>query len=223
VAATKGQRIGIWVIAIFMAVGTVGSFLAIILSNKNQQTDQQRITAETAQYQKDYTAYQAKVDAQAAQLSTQYFSTLNQFASRPAAFDASSVKTLGTNDLIVGTGDPITSESSFSAYYIGWNPSGKVFDSSINGNALKAPLAVTPGGVIPGWTAGVNGMKVGGVRELTIPSDQAYGTTGSGADIPPNTPLKFIVMIIPTPEAIAQPTMPADLQAYYQAQQQGGQ
>lgn len=221
-AATKAQRIGIWVIAIFMAVGTVGSFLAIILSNKNDQTDQARINAETAQYQKDYTAYQAKADAQAAQLSTQYFSTLNQFASRPAAFDASSVKELKTNDLVVGNGDPITSESNFSAYYIGWNPSGKVFDSSINGSALKAPIAVTPGGVIPGWTAGVDGMKVGGIRELTIPSDQAYGTAGSGADIPPNTPLKFIVMIIPTPEVIPTPTMPAELQAYYQ-KQQGGQ
>lgn len=222
-AATKSQRIGIWVIAIFMAVGTVGSFLAIILSNKNQQSDQARISAETAQYQKDYTAYQAKVDAQAAELSTQYFGTLNQFATRPAAFDASSVKELKTNDLIVGSGDPITSASSFSAYYIGWNPSGKVFDSSINGAALKAPIAVTPGGVIPGWTAGVDGMKVGGIRELTIPSDQAYGATGSGADIPANTPLKFIVMIIPTPEAIPTPVMPQELQNYYQQQQQGGQ
>lgn len=215
-AATKAQRIGIWVIAVFMAVGTVGSFLAIILSNKNQQTDQARINQETAQYQKDYTAYQDKVNAQAAELSKQYFATFNQFASRPAAFDASSVKELKTNDLIVGTGDPITAESTFSAYYIGWNPSGKVFDSSINGDALKAPISASPGGVIPGWTAGANGMKVGGVRELTIPSDQAYGSAGSGTDIPPNTPLKFIVMVIPTPEQIAAPTMPQDLQNYYQ-------
>ena len=221
-AATKTQRIGIWAIAIFMIVGTVGSFLAIILSNQNQQTDQARINAESAQYQKDYTAYQAKSDAQAAELSKQYFSTLNQFSSRPAAFDASSVKELKTTDLIVGNGDPITAQSSFSAYYIGWNPSGKVFDSSINGSALKAPISVTPGGVIPGWNAGVDGMKVGGVRELTIPSDQAYGTTGSGADIPPNTPFKFIVMIIPTPEEIPTPTMPAEHQAYYQSPQTGG-
>lgn len=215
-AATKGQRIGIWVIAGFMLVGTVGSFLAIILANKNTGSDQARITAETAQYQKDYTAYQAKVDAQSAELSKQYFDTLNQYATTPAPFDAASVTELKTQDLVIGTGDAITTDSSFTAYYIGWNPAGKVFDESIDGTSLKAPFAVTPGGVIPGWTAGANGMKVGGIRELTIPSDQAYGATGSGADIPANTPLKFIIMIIPTPEAIAAPVMSAELQNYYQ-------
>jgi FKBP-type peptidyl-prolyl cis-trans isomerase FkpA len=216
VAATKGQRIGIWIIAAFMLVGTIGSFLAIILANKNQGTDQARLTAETAEYQKEYTAYQAKVSAQAAELSKQYFDTLNQYASRPAAFDAASVTELKTEDLVVGTGDEIKSDSSFTAYYIGWNPTGKVFDQSIDGSSLKAPFNVTPGGVIEGWTKGAVGMKVGGIRELTIPADLAYGEAGSGADIPANTPIKFVVMIIPTPEEIPVPPMSAELQKYYQ-------
>lgn len=219
-SATKGQRIGIWTIAAFMVVGTVGSFLTIILANQNQQTDQTRINELTAQYQKDYNEYQAKVDAQATQLSGQYFETFNQFATRPAAFDAASVTELQTSDIIVGDGAAITKDSSFTAYYIGWNPTGKVFDGSIEGDALKAPFDVTPGGVIPGWTQGADGMKIGGVRELTIPASLAYGETGSGADIPANTPIKFIIMIIPTPENIEAPAMPPELIKYYQS---GGQ
>jgi len=57
-------------------------------------------------------------------------------------------------------------------------------------------------------------MKVGGVRELTIPASLAYGEQGSGADIPANTPIKFILMIIPTPATI-QPS--PELLKYYQA------
>lgn len=203
-----------------MVVGTIGSFLAIILANKNQQTDQSRINELTAQYQKEYTEYQTKVDAQAKELSAQYFETFNQFASRPAAFDAAGVTELKTSDIIVGSGDTITKDSSFTAYYLGWNPTGKVFDGSIDGQSLKAPFDVAPGSVIAGWTQGTEGMKVGGVRELTIPASLAYGETGSGADIPANTPIKFIIMIIPTPEKIASPTMPPELIKYYQS---GGQ
>lgn len=216
-SATRGQRIGIWIIAAFMVVGTIGSFLAIILANQNQQTDQARINELTAQYQKEYDAYQAKVDAQAEELSAQYFATFNQFSTRPAAFDAASVTELKKEDIIVGSGENITSDSSFTAYYIGWNPSGKVFDGSIEGDTLKAPFGVEPGGVIEGWTKGVDGMKVGGVRELSIPAELAYGATGSGEDIPANTPIKFIIMIIPTPEKITVPTMPPELIKYYQS------
>ncbi len=215
-SATKTQRIGIWIIAVFMAVGTIGSFVIIVLANQNSQTDQARIAQLTAEYQKETEAYQAKVDAQAAELSKLYFDKLNQFANRPAVFDKASVTELKTEDLLVGDGDAITSESSFTAYYIGWTPDGKIFDSSINGSALKAPFNVTPGGVIEGWTKGVDGMKVGGVRELAIPSSLAYGETGSGDSIPANTPIKFVVMIIPTPEAIAQPAMSPELMNYYQ-------
>jgi len=204
-AATKVQRIGIWVIAAFMLVGTIGSFVAIVLANGNQQTDKELAQAE-------YSKYQKQVADQETELSAKYFDTFNQYANRPAAFDAAGVTELKTNDLVVGNGDTLTEESSFTAYYLGWNPTGKVFDGSIDGNKLKAPFSVTPGGVIEGWTKGAVGMKVGGIRELTIPSAQAYGETGSGEDIPANTPIKFIVMVIPTPEQV-QPS--AKLIEYY--------
>lgn len=198
-AATKAQRIGIWVIAAFMAIGTIGSFAIIVLANSNSQKDQARVKELTAQYQNDIAAQ-----------SDTYYPTLSQYSSRVSAFDPATVTELKTEDLVVGDGETIKSDSSFSAYYIGWNPSGTIFDSSIDGEKLKDPIAVQPGGVIEGWTKGVDGMKVGGVRELTIPSNLAYGETGSGDSIPPNTPLKFIVMIVPTVE------IPQELTNYYQ-------
>lgn len=215
-STTKTQRIGIWIIAIFMAIGTVGSFAIIVLANNNGQKDQARLNELTAQYTQATKDYQVKVDAQAKELSDKYYSVFSPYQSKATAFDKASVTDLKTQDFVIGDGAAITSNSSFSAYYIGWNPDGKIFDSSIKDGTLKAPLAVTPGGVIPGWTKGVDGMKIGGIRELTIPSSLAYGEAGSGDSIPANTPLKFVVMIIPTPEAIAQPQIPQELLNYYQ-------
>lgn len=214
-ATTKAQRIGIWVIAAFMAVGTIGSFAIIVLANQNGQKDQAHINELMAQYQKDSADYQAKIEVQTKQLSEQYFPVFNQYATRPAAFSKDGITELKTEDLAAGTGSELTAESSFTAYYLGWTPDGKVFDGSISGDALKAPIAAAPGGVIKGWTDGVKGMKVGGVRELTIPSDLAYGETGSGESIAPNTPLKFVVMVIPTPEEIPTPEIPKELMDYY--------
>lgn len=215
-ATSKTQRIGIWILALLMAVGTIGSFVAIVFANNNQAVDQARINELSAQYQKEYEAYEAKVAAQAAELSSQYFPIFSPYQSRVSAFDASAVTELATEDLVVGDGEVLSAESSFTAYYIGWNPTGTVFDSSIEADALKAPFTASPGGVIEGWSEGVVGMKVGGIRELTIPAELAYGETGSGDTIPPNTPLKFVMMVIPTPETITAPEIPEELLEYYQ-------
>ncbi len=187
-----------------MGVGTIGSFAIIILANQNQKSDQSRYNELQAQYQKD-------VAAQTKELSDKYYPTFNQYSSRVSTFDAAGVTELKSEDLKVGDGEALTAESSFTAYYIGWTPDGKIFDSSISGETLKAPFTAAPGQVIKGWTNGVVGMKVGGVRELTIPSDQAYGEAGSGEKIPANTPLKFVMMVIPAPEAVAVPQELIDL------------
>lgn len=200
-----------------MLVGTIGSFVAIVLANNNSQTDQARANELYAVYQKESEEYQAKVDAQTRELSDKYYAAFNEYAARPAAFNAGDVTELKTNDLKVGDGAELTAESTFTAYYLGWNPSGKVFDGSIKDGALTKPIDAAPGGVIKGWTDGVAGMKVGGVRELSIPSDLAYGETARSEDIPANTPLKFIIMVIPAPETIPAPTPSAELIKFYEA------
>lgn len=209
-ATPRSQRIGIWIIAIIMVIGTLGSFLVVILSQQNSAKD-------TADLQKAYKDYQAQVDKQTKELSDKYYKEFSQYSSYPAAFDASSVKSLETNDLKVGTGDELKSDTQYSAYYIGWNPKGVVFDQSIKNNALQNPIS--SGGLIQGFQKGVVGMRFSGVREISIPSDQAYGKTGGGENIPPDTPIKFIVMVIPQVKPVE---MPKILQDYYQSQSQQG-
>ena len=214
-ATARAQRIGIWVIAIVLFVGTLAGFIAIILTPKNQQSDQARVEQLSQQYQDAQKEYQAKVAAQGTELSTKYFAAFSGYASRVGAFSKDGVSELKKEDLKIGDGGIITQSTAFTAYYIGWNPDGVIFYQSIDGSSLKAPFTAQPGGVITGWTEGVDGMAIGGVRELTIPADKAYGATGSGDKIAPNTPLKFVIMVIPTPEAIAQPEIPAALLKYY--------
>lgn len=196
-ATTKGQRIGIAIILAVTVIGTLGSFAVLILSAQNTAKDEQQQKKELADYQAKYAEYQKKVEAQAAELSTKYFGGFSQYSSRVAEFDLNSNNSeLKTEDIVVGDGEEVKDDSKFAAYYIGWLPSGKVFDQSIDGEKLKTPLTVESGlanaSLIDGWKEGMKGMKIGGVRELTIPSDKAYGESGSGEDIPANTPLKFV-------------------------------
>ena len=69
------------------------------------------------------------------------------------------------------------------------------FDSSVDrGQAFSFPLGA--GRVIKGWDEGVQGMKVGGKRKLTIPSNLGYGPQGAGGAIPPNATLIFDVELL---------------------------
>lgn len=206
-ATTKSQRIGMWVITVVLAFGTIGSFFVMVLASKNSQIDANTAKAQQDKYNKIVADYQAKVDTQNSQLSAQYYPVISQFASQVGKYNADDVKSLSTNDLKVGDGEEIKDGTKYSAYYIGWNPDGKIFDQSIDGQKLKAPI---PGeGLIQGWLDGVKGMKLGGVRELSIPADKAYGDKGAGDLIPPHTPIKFIVLAIPTPDQVP---VPAELQ-----------
>ena len=210
-ATRKSQRIVIWIISIVMLVGTVGGFIAMMAAPGNEA--KQQAALEAAQ-----TQWQAAQEAQAKELSDKYFEQFSAQSSRVGEFSAEGITELKTEDLVVGEGDEVKGDTKIAAYYLGWNPSGKIFDGSIDGDSLKAPLAVdgpADAAVIEGWQKGLVGMKIGGIRELTIPSDLAYGETGSGEDIPANTPLKFIVMAIPPVEEVE---MPQVLKNYYKRQ-----
>ncbi len=214
-ATTKAQRWGILTIMIVMVVGTLGSFAVMGLDIDNAANDAARQQDAMNKYTAEYRAYQAKVDAQGVELSVKYYDTFKEYSSQVAEFDRDGVKEIKTEDLKVGDGVEITGTTKFAAYYIGWNPLGKVFDQSIDGDKLKSPLPISTGldaaGLIEGWKEGMKGMRIGGVREITIPSDKAYGESGQGDDIPANTPLKFVVMAIAAPTEIPQPEVPAEL------------
>ncbi len=83
---------------------------------------------------------------------------------------------LVTKDLQVGTGETVTANANITVDYIGVACStGKVFDASYG----KQPATFGLDGVIPGWSTGIPGMKVGGTRLLGIPASEAYGSQGS--------------------------------------------
>jgi FKBP-type peptidyl-prolyl cis-trans isomerase len=98
-------------------------------------------------------------------------------------------------DTKVGTGAEAKAGQNVSVHYTGWLTNGTKFDSSKDrGQPFVFPL----GGrrVIQGWDEGVQGMKVGGVRKLTIPPNLGYGAQGAGGVIPPNATLVFEVELL---------------------------
>jgi FKBP-type peptidyl-prolyl cis-trans isomerase FkpA len=104
--------------------------------------------------------------------------------------------TLAIDDLKVGAGAPAVKGKVVSVHYTGRLPDGTKFDSSYDrGQPIEFPLGA--GVVIKGWDQGIDGMRVGGKRKLTIPPDLAYGARGTpGGPIPPNATLVFEVELM---------------------------
>ena len=96
-------------------------------------------------------------------------------------------------DLVEGDGDVAGAGTLVTVDYVGvsWS-TGAEFDASWNRNDTFA-FNLGAGEVIQGWDQGVQGMKVGGRRRLTIPPGMGYGSTGAGGVIAPNETLIFVV------------------------------
>ena len=105
-------------------------------------------------------------------------------------------KKLVKEDLIKGKGSVATAGDQLQVNYVGVShKTGKEFDSSFKtGQPFQFELGA--GMVIPGWDQGVEGMRVGGRRKLTIPSDLAYGPQGSPPAIGPNETLVFVIDLL---------------------------
>jgi FKBP-type peptidyl-prolyl cis-trans isomerase FkpA len=99
------------------------------------------------------------------------------------------------DDTVVGTGATATKGQTVSVHYTGWLIDGDKFDSSKDRND-PFQFLLGAGRVIRGWDEGVQGMKVGGTRRLTIPPQLGYGAQGAGGVIPPNATLIFEVELL---------------------------
>ncbi len=203
---SPAQRIIIIVIAILMLGSIIASYAAIVIGGGKKAsgtsgTDSSIDEAKVAEYEEAY----AKKVAEFSEATKDDFNTFVQYKSEVKAYNEAAANGGGivTKDLKNGTGATVT-EDNYYAYYIGFCADESVFDSSLDNidNPTGFTRALDPSmGLIEGWTLGVEGMKIGGVREITIPQELAYGDTqeicGGTAK-----PLKFIVMAVPKSDSL---------------------
>ena len=98
-------------------------------------------------------------------------------------------------DTVEGHGAVAEAGQQVSVHYTGWLTDGSKFDSSKDRN-MPFDFPLGAGHVIRGWDEGVQGMKIGGTRKLTIPPQLGYGAAGAGGVIPPNATLIFEVELL---------------------------
>ena len=98
-------------------------------------------------------------------------------------------------DVVLGEGAQAAAGRNVTVHYTGWLTSGKKFDSSKDRDDPFV-FSLGAGHVIRGWDEGMQGMKVGGTRKLTIPPELGYGARGAGGVIPPNATLVFEVELL---------------------------
>jgi FKBP-type peptidyl-prolyl cis-trans isomerase len=192
----KGQRFVIFMIIGVFLISIIGISLVAIGGGESASDE------EVAQQ------LQEQADAQAAQIESQELLEQQQQACGQLPqqqglsaiaipdFDLpeGDVTELSTVDLEEGTGDTVQAGDCIIANYHGVTAdTGEVFDSSFErGGPARFPLT----GVIQGWQQAIPGMKEGGTRVLTIPSELAYGEFGSAPVIGPNEDLVFVVTIV---------------------------
>ncbi|MBL8917665.1 MAG: FKBP-type peptidyl-prolyl cis-trans isomerase [Myxococcaceae bacterium] len=102
---------------------------------------------------------------------------------------------LQIEDLKLGTGAEAVPGKTVTVHYVGTLTNGAKFDSSRD-RGQGFSFALGAGQVIKGWDQGVAGMKIGGLRKLTIPPELGYGAGGFPPVIPPNSTLVFEVELL---------------------------
>ena len=197
------QRAFIIVIAVIMLGSIIASYAAIVINGgKSSSTT----TSETETISEEKKAeYEADYEAKLAEFQTATksdYDTLVKYKKEIAAFNEAAANSNGVQvrDLKTGTGRELGSDASdYLAYYIGYCADESIFDSSFDDN--DNPAGFKAGGVldlsqmslIEGWYLGMEGAKLGGVREVTIPGELAYGDAKEVCG-GTNKPLRFVIL-----------------------------
>lgn len=209
------QRLIFALVAAILLGSSVAAYVMIVLGNGT--VNYAKMTMD--QLQTAYTEKTAEIDAEAAELSKQYFEEFKSYKKNVKGYNSSSANSGGvqSKDLKEGDGAEL-GNSGYAAYYIGWCANEEIFDTSFddfdNPTSLKAPISVNESSLIEGWYLGMEGARLGGVREITIPGSLAYGDSYEicGGT---NSPLKFIVM--PVEESDKLKKLNKDLEEIYTA------
>lgn len=199
------QRVVIIIVAVLLLGSTMLAYMFIVMNGNSgsaNNTDE-AIDELTAQYD----AKNAELAEASKPLSDKYLESFKSYKSNVKSYNAANANADGlkTTDLKVGDGKTLAeNDKDYYAYYIGFCADGSIFDSSFDDyeNPTKLKTPVDPNmGLIEGWNQGVIGMKVGGVRLISINGDLAYGENKEicGGK---NSPLKFIIQTIEKDEKI---------------------
>lgn len=189
------QRIFIGLIAVLMLGSIIAGYAAIILNGGSSTSSDSGVDeAKVAEYQAAYDEVQSKF----IEVTRDDYNKFIAYKGEIKAYNETSANEGGlqTRDLYKGSGDKITDDTEYLAYYVGWCADESVFDSSFDNNdnpTAFIKILDASVGMIEGWTQGVKGMHLDGVREITVPGELAYGDSMEicGGK---NKPLKFIVM-----------------------------
>ncbi len=195
------QRFFIILIAVLMLGSIVASYALIIANGGKVGTDTStsgEIEVDEAKIAELEAAYNKKVEEFAKATKTDYDEFVS-YRSRVKAYNETSANHGGvqSEDLKKGSGRKLEEgDHNYYAYYIGWCADGSVFDSSFDNNDNPTSFSMTLDaslGMIEGWNAAVVGMRIGGIREITVPGELAYGDSNEicGGY---NKPLRFLVM-----------------------------
>ena len=200
------QRIFIIVIAIIMVGSIIASYAAIVISGaKGSSTDSTTSEIDEkklAEYQDNYD----KLVEEFKKVSKSDYDEFIKYKSEIKAYNENSVNDANDveiKDLKEGTGAEVTDDN-YLAYYVGWCADETVFDSTFDNNDNPSAFAkiLDPSlGMIEGWNQGVKGMKLNGIRRISMPGELAYGESMEicGGY---NKPLRFIVMAVPKEESL---------------------
>lgn len=181
--ASKSSRVAALLLALLFFVTTVGlSGMVLWQMWKDGQTKKQTADISKAlndAQKQDQSTTTKKEGAKMQGTQLQNFTPMDK------------VDELKIEDVQVGTGEEVKPGATVTAHYTGAVvKTGKIFQSSHDQPGDK-PIEFGLTQVIPGWTEGVPGMKVGGKRRLTIPAAKAYGEQSPSPDIPANADLVF--------------------------------
>jgi peptidylprolyl isomerase len=195
-ANSNSQRVAAFLLAAVFLVTTIGATAYVVVQINN---DESGLVNETAEEKAIADQLDAQREAEAAadgqELCGQKIYAAVEPRSLPSVTTSDAVDELETIDVKEGDGEEVQPGDCVAALYYGTLASdGTMFDGNYEtGQPIEFPLT----GVIQGWTEGIPGMKVGGVRRLVIPADQAYGEQ-ERSGIPANSDLIFEVEIIST-------------------------
>lgn len=201
-AASNGQRVAAFFLAMLFLLSTIGA-TAYVIWQINQEggvlvneTAEEKAASEALAAQRAQEAALAENPDGSQTCGSGTFAAVDPRTIPTIVTTDGPVESLESIDVKVGDGEEVLPGDCVAALYHGTlATTGEKFDGNYE---TGSPIEFSLNRVIPGWTEGIPGMKVGGVRRLVIPAAQGYGEQSPSEQIPANSDLIFEVEIVAT-------------------------